>query len=154
MSTLELIMMMAHPYLNTAWLAVREAAKVLTQAMNRMDRIHVVDELSLTTDMDLQLGTLITEKLKAAYGDHQVVTEEQYHAHKDLIDQYESYWLIDPIDGTRNFLKEIPFFAISVAYVEHGKVMLALVYDICHDECFIAESERGFMCNQKACACA
>ena len=69
------------------------------------------------------------------------MTEAQHHAAWDAGDN--GLWCIDPIDGTSNFVAGIPYFAISVAYLEHGRRKLGVVYDPVAGECFYAERGKG-----------
>ena len=60
---------------------------------------------------------------------------------------YDGLWVVDPIDGTTNFVNGFPYFAISVAFIHHGKPILGVIYNPIGDECFTAEQGKGAFIN-------
>ena len=103
-----------HPIINIALRAAREASTLLTQAHARPDRVKVFEKgpNDLVTDVDRTVETTVINLLRKSYPDHSFLCEESgliEGADKDTV------WIIDPIDGTRNFVMGIPHFCISMA---------------------------------------
>lgn len=97
--------------------------------------------LDLVTSVDLACDALIRERLQAGERREQLaaahlITEETFEEGQVLA--LESAWVVDPLDGTTNFAHGFPHFTVSIAYVVHGRVMLAVVYDPLRDELFSA----------------
>lgn len=101
--------------------------------------------IDLVTDIDYQSEKYLIENIKQRFPDHRIVSEESgVNQGGDCC-----IWYIDPIDGTVNFAHGIPFFSISIAYADQGKMALGVVFDPMRDECFSAEKGRGAWLNGK-----
>jgi myo-inositol-1(or 4)-monophosphatase len=96
------------------------------------------------TNADKRSEKIIIEELLKAHPDYGILSEETGEINKN---NKEKRWIIDPIDGTMNFLKGVPHFAISIAYEENGEVVCGLVFDPIKDELFIAEKGNGAFLN-------
>jgi len=99
---------------------------------------------TLVTDADLA----VQERLRALLGE--LVPEGGFlgeemgeKAQEAVVRSRAGFWCLDPLDGTSNFSSGIPYFAISLAWIEEGAVQLAVVYDPCRDECFSARRGVG-----------
>lgn len=103
---------------------------------------------SLCTEADIATQTALTRKLQAICN-VPVLGEEMSEAEQLEIWQsaQEGLWCVDPIDGTSNFVRGLPYFAVSVALLRDGKSVLGVVYDPVADEMFAAESGRGAYLN-------
>ena len=103
---------------------------------------------SLCTEADIAAQTALTKKLQAILN-VPVLGEEMPAAEQHAIWQsgHDGLWCIDPIDGTSNFVRGLPYFAVSVALLREGKSMLGVVYDPVADEVFAAESGKGAFLN-------
>jgi myo-inositol-1(or 4)-monophosphatase len=117
-----------HPIINIALRAAREAATLMVQAHARPDRVKVFEKgpNDYVTDVDRQVEETLIHHLRKSYPDHSFLCEEsglQEGADKDTV------WIIDPIDGTRNFILGFPHFCISMACVQRGKLQHALIMD-------------------------
>jgi len=100
----------------------------------------------LVTQMDLDAENLIVGKIRQAFPKHEFLGEEGHTARQDA----DYVWIIDPLDGTRNYAQGIPFFCISIALNARGRTVLGVVYDPVHGETFAAESGSGaYMNDQK-----
>lgn len=128
--------------------AVKKVAK--QEVMSRylqMARQHKVDG-SLFTEADLATQKALARELQKIYP-AAVVGEEM--SEQQQIEQWcagdAGLWCVDPIDGTSNFVNGLPYFAISVALVRHGKSTLGVVYDPMADEIFYAERSGGSYLN-------
>ncbi|OGH58808.1 MAG: hypothetical protein A2725_03600 [Candidatus Magasanikbacteria bacterium RIFCSPHIGHO2_01_FULL_33_34] len=100
----------------------------------------------LVTDADIAVSNFLIEKIHEKYPDHQIHTEEE----GDDINpgaQYE--WVLDPIDGTRNFAMGISFWCIMVAVLKDGELYMSAIYNPLADELFFAEANKGAFMNDK-----
>ncbi|HMV23462.1 MAG TPA: inositol monophosphatase family protein [Saprospiraceae bacterium] len=110
------------------------------------DKIEHKSFNSLVSHVDQNAEKMLINGLQSIVPGSGIIAEESEHADADA----ESVWIIDPLDGTTNFLHGIPFFAISVALTVRGKCVIGIVYDVIHDQCFYAWDEGGaYMNDQK-----
>ena len=139
-----------HPMLNTAVKAARRAATVINRAAFDLDRITISEKNhnDFVTDIDQASEQAIVETLLKAYPDHAILAEES-GASKNLNDESENVWIIDPIDGTTNFLHGYPNFCISIALQQKGVITNALVYDPVRNDLFTATKGAGAYLNDK-----
>lgn len=106
---------------------------------------------SLCTEADLAAQSALSKKLQAilnvpVVGEEMTATEQ----HARWKAGHDGLWCIDPIDGTSNFVRGLPYFAVSVALLREGRSVLGVVYDPVANEMFAAEYERGaFLNNEK-----
>lgn len=136
------------PVVNIALRAARRAGQIIVQAMDRLDRVQV-DEKSaadLVTSIDRRAEREIVEILVDAYPRHGIVAEEGGTLRAS---ESGAHWLIDPLDGTTNFVHGIPHFAISIALVEGARVMHGLVFDPVRNEVFSASRGYGAQLNER-----
>ncbi len=110
--------------------------------------LHHKDDGSLCTDADLAAQEVLTRKLQAILN-VPVLGEEMNE--KDQVARWaegtQGVWCIDPIDGTTNFVRGLPYFAVSVALIREGRSTLGVVYDPVAKETFAAELGRGAFLN-------
>ncbi|AZB42782.1 inositol monophosphatase family protein [Bacillus sp. FJAT-42376] len=98
----------------------------------------------LVTNMDKETEQFFISKINQTYPDHRILGEEGY-GHK-IEDSQGVIWIIDPIDGTMNFVHQQRNFAISIGIYEDGIGMIGLIYDVVHDELYHAiKGEGAFM---------
>lgn len=138
--------MIMNPLLKVAIDAARAGSKVLLQSMDRIDRIEITEKgpLDFVSAVDHQAEFAIIELLKKYYPDYSVCAEESgFEEGNDA----EYCWLIDPLDGTSNYLKGIPHFAISIALLKNDQPIHGVVYDPVRDELFTASKGHGAFCN-------
>ena len=116
-----------HPMANTALHAARRAGQILLQGMDRLDRIEVEEKApnDFVSSIDRHAEDAIAEALQKAYPDCAVRGEERGFAGPACA---EATWIVDPLDGTLNYLCGIPHFAISIAlqrgrHIEHGVIV-------------------------------
>jgi myo-inositol-1(or 4)-monophosphatase len=136
-------------YLNTAVQAARSASKIILDALERLDTISVYEKApnNFVTSIDQAVEREIIGQISDAYPNHKFLSEES-HAEEALNDQ-DSFWIIDPLDGTTNFMHGLPHFAISISYYEAGQVQCAVVYDPVANELFTAMKGKGARLNQQ-----
>lgn len=95
------------------------------------------------TELDHQSESMIAKILKTAYPRFGFLAEEQHVQ----IPSRKSYWVVDPLDGTMNYLRGMPLFSVSIALIEDGEVTLGVVYSPILDELFLARKGQGAWMN-------
>ena len=130
--------------LKTAEEAIYKAGSQLLQSYERIDREKIIQKKDGTfvTQIDKNIENFLIESILKRYDDHSFLTEEQ-----GIIGKGPYQWIIDPIDGTHNFIRQIPIAAISMALYFHGKPLLGLVYQPFVDELFTAIDGHGSQLN-------
>ena len=139
-----------HPMLNTAIKAARRAATVINRASFDLDRVVVTEKQhnDFVTDVDQAAEQAIIEVLSKAYPDHAFLAEES-GASANSHDENEYQWIIDPIDGTTNFIHGFPQYCISIALAHRGVVTQAVIYDPVRNDLFTATKGAGAYLNEK-----
>ena len=128
--------------LNIMIKASDKASKVLIRDFGEIENLQVSKKgpKDFVTNSDLKAEKIIIEELKKARPHYSILSEENgYDENKDL----KNTWIIDPIDGTVNFLHGIPHFAISIALKTNDEIVSGLIYDPIKDEMFFAEKNNG-----------
>jgi myo-inositol-1(or 4)-monophosphatase len=135
-----------HPALNIAERAARAAGTIIVRSIGRIESLRI-DEKSrndFATEVDHRAEDEIIRIIRNAYPDHSIIAEES-GLHKGN----EFTWIIDPLDGTTNFLHGFPHFAVSIALVRQGKIEQAVVYDPMKQEMFSASRGSGALLNNR-----
>ena len=135
-----------HPMLNIAIRASRVAGKVIIRAFEQIDKVEVESKglNDFVTNVDIAAEEAIIETIRNSYPDHTIIGEES-GIHKGKNDDFQ--WIIDPLDGTTNFVKGIPHFAVSIALKVKGKLDQSVVYDPIRGELFTASRGKGTQLN-------
>ena len=129
--------------------AVREAGEILRKAFRGdFGSVRLKEDRSPVTDTDLQSHELIVRRLRSAFPSDHILSEEQDGAKKTALTNSRT-WVLDPLDGTSNFISGIPLFGIALALIENGESRLGIIYDPLHDDLFFAEAGRGATLNEK-----
>ena len=134
-----------HPMLNIAIRAARSAGSVITRGFeNRSDlTISVKGAQDYVTKVDQDAEQAIIEKIQQSYPDHSFMGEES-----GIIKGDETFkWIIDPLDGTTNFIKGIPHFCVSIALLYKGRLDQAVVFDPIRGDLFTASKGQGAQLN-------
>lgn len=136
-----------HPMLNIAERAARAAGNIIARNIGQ-DSFGVEEKRKddLVTDIDRECELKITEILSKAYRDHAILGEEG--GLKGNPDS-EYVWVIDPIDGTTNFVKGIPHCAVSIGLQQKGRTVLGVVFDPIRNEMFTASAGEGAYLNDR-----
>ena len=136
------------PILNRALNAAYEGANEIIQFSKRIDNLKVIKkgENDFTTNLDQYVEEKVFENLKQYYPDFGYLGEE---TGTDGIDDKECTWILDPIDGTRNYIYQYPHYALSLACVREGKVICAVIIDPVRDHVFCAGEGTGALLNNK-----
>jgi myo-inositol-1(or 4)-monophosphatase len=119
----------------------------LLHRFNSVTRNYKTDG-SVVTEADLIMQSRLTDALHNAYPDIQLLGEEMSpEQQQKLLSSGQALWCLDPVDGTSNFAAGVPYFCVSLALIEQGKVTLGLIYDPIRDECFSAQLGQGSTLN-------
>lgn len=135
-----------HPTLNIAVKAARRAASVITRASHQLDLLTVQSKApnDFVTEVDRSAEAAIIEVLREAYPQHAILAEESGES-----GEHEYQWIIDPLDGTTNFIHGFPQYAISIALAKNGVPEQAVVYDPTRNELFTASKGSGAFLNDR-----
>ncbi len=138
-----------HPMLNTAIKAARAAGAIINRASMDLDLLKVNTKApnDFVTEVDHAAEAIIIETLLGAYPGHGILAEESGRAHGAKDSDY--VWIIDPLDGTTNFIHGFPVYAVSIALAYRGQVQQAVVYDPTRNDLFYASKGRGAFLNDK-----
>jgi len=135
--------------LNLMIKACEKASKSVIRDFGEIEKLQVSKKgpRDFVTKTDMNVEKIIIEELSKSKKNYSFITEESGKINnKDK----ENIWIIDPIDGTTNFLHGIPHFAISVALESNKEIIIGLIYDPIKDEMFYAEKDKGaFLNNQR-----
>ena len=135
--------------LNVMIKACEKASKILIRDFGELENLQVSKKgpKDFVTNADIKAEKIIIEELKKARPNYSVISEENgVEINKDT----SCSWIIDPIDGTINFLHGIPHFAISIALKSSDEIICGLIFDPIKDEMFYAEKNNGaFFNNQR-----
>ncbi len=135
------------PYLRIAQETALAAGRILRHSARQGHKIRVWEKNKNdpVSETDLECEKEIVDRLTRAYPDHGILSEEDTTANR----QADMRWVIDPIDGTRNFASGIAHFAISLALTNKQDILVGVVYDPIKEEMFCAEQGGGAHLNQK-----
>ncbi|MFL9879087.1 inositol monophosphatase family protein [Herbaspirillum rhizosphaerae] len=142
--------MLIPPMLNTAIKAARRAAAVINRASFDVSLLKVTKKQhnDFVTEVDKAAEDAIIEVLKTAYPDHAILAEESGPS-ANLHDENENVWIIDPLDGTTNFIHGFPQYCVSIALQQRGIITQAVVYDPTRNDLFTASKGAGAYLNEK-----
>jgi myo-inositol-1(or 4)-monophosphatase len=137
-----------HPMLNIAIKAARRAGTIMNRASLDLDRLTVARKgpRDYVTEVDRACEEAIVDILRTAYPDHAVLGEEFGHSGPERAD---NQWIIDPLDGTTNFIHGLPTYAVSIALAQRGQITQAVIYDPSRNELFTASRGSGAFVNDR-----
>jgi myo-inositol-1(or 4)-monophosphatase len=138
-----------HPMLNIAVKAARAAGALINRASIDLDLLKVSAKSpnDFVTEVDRAAEEAIIEVLLGAYPGHGILAEESGRAHGAKDSEY--VWIIDPLDGTTNFIHGLPIYAVSIALAHRGVMQQGVVYDPCRNDLFYASRGRGAFMNDR-----
>jgi myo-inositol-1(or 4)-monophosphatase len=134
------------PMLNIAIRAARSAGDLILRSSDNVSRLTVDQKgkNDYASEVDRMAEREIINIIKAAYPDHAILAEESgEHKGNDFV------WVIDPLDGTTNFLHGFPQYAVSIALKHKGRLEVGVIYDPLRDELFTAKRGGGAMLNNR-----
>lgn len=136
-----------HPMLNIAVKAAREAGRIINKGSNDVGALKVQskDFNDFVSDIDHAAEQAIIDTLKYAYPEHGFLGEESGKSNADA----ENIWIIDPLDGTTNYLHNFPVYCVSIALQQKGVLTQAVIYDPVRNDLFTATKGRGAFLNDK-----
>src|SRR5690349_6181846 len=136
-----------HPMLNTAVKAARKAGSIITRSSYDLDKLTIrrKQQNDFVSEVDHAAEEAVISVLKEAYPDHGFLGEESGYHDKDA----EFLWVIDPLDGTTNFLHGNPQYCVSIALLHKGALNQAVVFDPNRNELFTASKGAGAFLNDR-----
>lgn len=138
-----------HPMLNIAVKAARRAGQIINRASLDVGnlKVDVKRQSDYVTEVDRAAEAAIIEVLRDTYPDHGILAEESGLAGTSASSEYQ--WIIDPLDGTTNFIHGLPQYAVSIGLAHRGVMTQAVVYDPNRNELFTATRGGGAYLNDK-----
>lgn len=132
--------------LNIATRAARSAGRILMRYLERTDRIAVTSKSrnDFVSEVDRGAEQAIIQELRSRYPDHAILAEESGEHRGN-----EFQWVIDPLDGTTNYLHGFPQFSVSIALKYRNRLEQAVVYDPLREEMFTASRGQGAQMNDR-----
>jgi len=142
---------MPKPAVNVGVRAARAAGRVLNRYLNRTESLSIVEKErhDFVTEADRAAEEAILREIQRLHPKHAILSEEAGElGHSD------HRWIIDPLDGTRNFIQGFPHFAISIALEIQGRIEHGVIYDPIRDELFTASRGSGAFLNDRRIRCS
>jgi len=138
-----------HPMLNVAVKAARAAGAIINRAALDVEAVRVSQKQvnDFVTEIDHASERAIIDTLLGAYPDHGIWAEESGREHGRA--SADHVWLIDPLDGTTNFIHGFPVYCVSIALLVKGRVEQAVIYDPTRNDLFTATRGRGAFLNER-----
>jgi myo-inositol-1(or 4)-monophosphatase len=129
-----------HGMVNIAIRAARRAGELMIRQLNRLEALKVAEKAKneFVTQVDKDAEAAIIEVIRDHYPDHAILAEESGAA-----GEHEFQWIIDPLDGTTNYVHGFPVFSVSIAVARRGEIEHGVVYDPLRQEIFSASRGGG-----------
>ena len=140
-----------HPALNIAVKAARRAGQIINRASNDLDLIQVTTKQpnDFVTEVDKAAEAAIIDTLRDAYPEYRILAEESGSSAGKGGGDSEYQWIIDPLDGTTNFIHGMPQYAVSIALAKAGVIEQAVIFDPNRNELFTASKGGGAFLNER-----
>ncbi|MEK9964320.1 MAG: inositol monophosphatase family protein, partial [Betaproteobacteria bacterium] len=134
------------PMLNFAVKAARRAGDIIVRASDNIEKIKIQQKSTndFVSEVDRAAESAIIESIQKVYPDHAFFAEES-----GVTGDSDYVWIIDPLDGTTNFLHGFPVYAVSIALAFKGQIQQAVVYDPNRNDLFTATRGGGAYLNEK-----
>jgi myo-inositol-1(or 4)-monophosphatase len=129
-----------HGMVNIAVRAARRAGEIMVRQLNQLESLRVVEKSrnEFVTQVDQAAEASIIETIREYYPDHAILAEES-----GAVGENEYQWIIDPLDGTTNYVHGFPVFSVSIAVAHNGEIEHGVVYDPLRQEIFSASRGQG-----------
>ncbi len=139
-------MRLTSPHINIIMRACNKASRSLIRDFGEIEKLQVSSKGpgDFVSSSDKRTEKTIINELQKAHPEYGIITEESGIINKSNI---KNRWIIDPIDGTNNFLNGIPHFAISIGYEENNEIKCGVIFDPIKNEMFCAEKGNGAFLN-------
>ncbi|MBC8185070.1 inositol monophosphatase [candidate division KSB1 bacterium] len=127
--------------------AAKNAGKLIKNSLGTLssENIQNKDVFDFVTNVDKESEQLIIDSIRKHFPDHEILAEESGKTGRKQVYR----WIIDPLDGTTNFIHSYPNSAVSIALEENGTLILGVIYDPFRDELFYAEKGKGAFLNDR-----
>lgn len=134
-----------HPLLNIAISAARQAGSIVLRFSEQVYRVKIHEKSAndYCSEVDLKAEQEIINTILKAYPNHSILSEER----GQINNEPEYQWIIDPLDGTRNYLHGFPYYCVSIAVLHKNQIEHAVIYDPIRHECFSASKGSGARLN-------
>ncbi len=134
------------PQINIIYKACIKASRSLIRDFGEIEKLQISskDYGDFVTSADKKVEKILIQELTKAHPDYGIISEEKGYINKN---NKENRWIIDPIDGTTNFMNGIPQFAISIGYEVKGEIVCGIIFDPIKNEIFMAEKGNGAFLN-------
>jgi myo-inositol-1(or 4)-monophosphatase len=128
--------------------AARSGGAVALRGMNRIADLHIERKQhnDFVSEIDREAERVIVETIRRAYPDHAILAEESGSGGGSS-EEYQ--WIVDPLDGTTNYLHGFPAFSVSIAMVERGRLAHGVIYDPLREEMYMASRGQGALLNDR-----
>jgi len=138
---------MPRPAVNVAVRAARAAGAIILRYLNRVDSLRVEEKarMDFASEVDRMAEAEIVRELRRAFPDHGILAEESGASGRKA----DKVWIIDPLDGTHNYLHGFPHFCVSIGFFDHGDPVHGVIYDPLRDELFTASKGDGAFLNER-----
>jgi len=135
-----------HPMLNIAVRAARQAGSLIMRSLQHVDHLEITAKglNDFVTDVDRMAEQEIINTIKKSYPEHAIMAEESGET-----GQNDVVWIIDPLDGTTNYLHGFPHYCVSIGVMVKGRIDHAVVFDPMRDELFTASRGEGAKLNDR-----
>ncbi len=118
----------------------KKAGKAVLKEYGKLGHKYTKDNVAdVVTEADLNASKIIIDAIKKNYPDHGIISEEE----PDYQEKADYVWIIDPLDGSRNFSTRTPLFGVMVALAKNNELQLSAIYDPIQDELFFAKKGKG-----------
>lgn len=125
--------------------AAKEAGSFILKSFGKIKKIEAKGDRNFATDVDKTAEEIIIDKIKRFFPDHGILAEES----GDAKNNSDWLWIIDPLDGTHNFMRNINVFGVSIGIVYKNKFVAGVVYMPVTDELYVGEKANGAYCNNQ-----
>jgi myo-inositol-1(or 4)-monophosphatase len=136
-----------HPIVNIAVKAARQSGKIILSHFDRLNSVQITQKTpnDFVTEVDKKSEQAIIDVIQKVYPNHSILAEESGQQG----DKQAPCWIIDPLDGTANFIHGVPHFAISIAFQDKGRIEHGVIYDPIRDELFTTSRGEGTQLNNR-----
>lgn len=134
-----------HPILNVANIAAKKAGEYIASQLENLDQLNIEEKgrNDFVSEVDKTAEIIIIDTIQKYYPEHSIKAEESGEQQQNS----DFEWIIDPLDGTTNFLHGFPQFAVSIAMTKKGRLVHGTIYDPIKDELFSASRGQGAKMN-------
>jgi myo-inositol-1(or 4)-monophosphatase len=136
-----------HPLVNIAVKAARRAGEIIVRSFDHLDSLNISNKApnDFVSEVDVKAEEAIIDIIRYAYPDHAIMAEES--GYQEANNEY--VWIIDPLDGTANYLHGFPHYSVSIAVQIKNRLEHAVIFDPMRQECFTATRGRGAQLNDR-----